>query len=462
MNNNETLVFEKNQKKVLNAWCMYDWANSVFPLTITSAIFPIYWNSQTKNGVDVFGHTIEGSVLFSYSLSLAFLIIAFINPILSGMADHSGNKKFFMKLFVLLGAVSCFGMYFFDSQSIWIGVLAFVLGTVGYAGSIVFYNAFLPEIATEDRFDLLSAKGFSMGYIGGVILLILNLLIIMFPSILYNVDGKVMELMSLNPQLENNQAIVLAKSYFEKKASQLSFVTVGVWWMLFSLIPFYYLPSSKTKEKKLSLKKGYNELQKVYSEIKQFKLMKHYLLAFFFYSMGVQTVMYVASMFGVKELKLPKENLIITILLIQLIAIGGAYLFSFLSQKIGNIKSLIISVLIWIGICIGAYYVNGVNGFYLLASVVGLVMGGIQSLSRSTFAKLIPNDTKDNASYFSFYELTEKVAIVIGTFSFGFIEQIIQIVFKVDSMRYSVLSLMLFFAIGLFLLILIRDENVEV
>jgi UMF1 family MFS transporter len=190
--------------------------------------------------------------------------------------------------------------------------------------------------------------------------------------------------------------------------------------------------------------------------------MKHYLLAFFFYSMGVQTVMYVASMFGVKELKLPKENLIITILLIQLIAIGGAYLFSYLSQKIGNIKSLIISVLIWIGICIGAYYVNGVNGFYLLASVVGLVMGGIQSLSRSTFAKLIPNDTKDNASYFSFYELTEKVAIVIGTFSFGFIEQIIQIVFKVDSMRYSVLSLMLFFAIGLFLLILIRDENVEV
>jgi UMF1 family MFS transporter len=231
---------------------------------------------------------------------------------------------------------------------------------------------------------------------------------------------------------------------------------------LFSLIPFYYLPSSKTNEKKLSFKKGYNELRKVYSEIKQFKLMKHYLLAFFFYSMGVQTVMYVASMFGVKELKLPKENLIITILLIQLIAIGGAYLFSYLSQKIGNIKSLIISVLIWIGICIGAYYVNGVNGFYLLASVVGLVMGGIQSLSRSTFAKLIPNDTKDNASYFSFYELTEKVAIVIGTFSFGFIEQIIQIVFKVDSMRYSVLSLMLFFAIGLFLLILIRDENVEV
>lgn len=462
MNNSDTIVFEKNQRKVLNAWCMYDWANSVFPLTITSAIFPIYWNSQTKNGVEIMGLTIEGSVLFSYCLSFAFLIIAFLNPILSGIADHSGNKKFFMKLFVLLGSLSCFAMYFFDTQSIWIGVFAFVFGTVGYAGSIVFYNAYLPEIATEDKFDLLSAKGFSMGYIGGVILLILNLLIIMFPNLLYNVENKVMEIINLNPQFNKEQAQLLAKSYYEKKASQLSFVTVGVWWMLFSLIPFYYLPNSKQGLKKLSFSKGYKELQKVYSEVKKFKLMKHYLVAFFFYSMGVQTVMYVASMFGVKELKLPKENLIITILLIQLIAIGGAYFFSYLSQKIGNIKSLIVSVVIWIGICIGAYYVNGVNGFYLLASVVGLVMGGIQSLSRSTFAKLIPNDTKDNASYFSFYELTEKVAIVIGTFSFGFIEQIIQIVFKVDSMRYSVLSLMLFFIIGLFLLIVIRDENVEV
>lgn len=462
MKNNEPMVFEKNQKKVLNAWCMYDWANSVFPLTITSAIFPIYWNSQTKNGVEIMGFNFEGSVLFSYCLSLAFLIIAFLNPILSGIADHSGNKKLFMKLFVLLGAISCFAMYFFDTQSIWLGVFAFIFGTVGYAGSIVFYNAYLPEIATEDQFDLLSAKGFSMGYIGGVVLLILNLVLIMFPSVIYDVDGKIMEIVNLNQQVTKEQATLMAKSYFEKKASQLSFVTVGVWWMLFSLIPFHYLPSSKIGLKKLSLKKGYHELQKVYSDVKKFKLMKQYLVAFFFYSMGVQTVMYVASMFGVKELNLPKENLIITILLIQLIAIGGAYLFSFLSQKMGNIKSLMVSVIIWIGICIGAFYVNGVNGFYLLASVVGLVMGGIQSLSRSTFAKLIPNDTRDNASYFSFYELTEKIAIVIGTFSFGFIEQIIHVVFKVESMRYSVLSLMLFFIIGLVLLINIRNENVEV
>ncbi len=459
---NPKITHALNQKKVLNAWCMYDWANSVYPLTITSAIFPIYWNSQTKNGVQILGFNLEGSVLFSYCLSFAFLIIAFINPILSGIADNSGNKKTFMKFFVYLGALSCFGMYFFDKNHVEIGIITFILGTIGYAGSIVFYNAYLPEIATEDRFDKLSAKGFSMGYVGGVILLIINLLFILFPGILFDVEAKANEIMNANLASDMTSALKLSKSYFEGKASQLAFATVGVWWLLFSLIPFYYLPRGSNQQTKISIKKGYQELQKVYAQIKKFTLMKQYLLAFFFYSMGVQTVMYVASMFGVKELKLPKENLIITILIIQLIAIGGAYLFSLFSNKYGNIRALMLSVFVWIGICIFAYFVNGVNGFYLLASIVGLVMGGIQSLSRSTFAKLIPNDTKDNASYFSFYEFTEKVAIVIGTFFFGFIEQIINWVFKVESMRYSVVSLMIFFIIGFIFLYFIRNKKIEV
>src|SRR5690606_29906898 len=172
----------KNDKKITNAWCMYDWANSVYPLTITSAIFPIYWNSQTAGGIDILGMHLTDSILFSYCLSFAFIIIALINPILGGIADNAGNKKTFMKFFVYLGALSCFGMYFFDSKHVPIGIITFILGTVGYAGSIVFYNAYLPEIATEDRYDRLSAKGFSLGYVGGVILLVLNLLLIMFPE----------------------------------------------------------------------------------------------------------------------------------------------------------------------------------------------------------------------------------------------------------------------------------------
>jgi len=448
---------KKNIKKITNAWCMYDWANSVYPLTITSAIFPIYWNSQTKVGVDIFGMHLSNSVLYTYCLSIAFLVIALVNPILSGIADIAGNKKTFMKGFVILGCLSCFGMSFFDSQHVWIGVVTFIFGTIGFAGSLVFYNAYLPEIATEEHFDRLSAKGFSLGYIGGVILLIFNLTLILFPSLIYDVTGKTNEF--LFNGLNQADAMKAAKAYYSGPASRLSFITVGLWWFLFSLIPFKYLPKSEVKNQTISLTKGYKELRKVFSEIKKNDAIKRYLGAFFFYSMGVQTVMYVAAIFGDKELKLPAENLIVTILIIQLIAVLGAIIFSKLSQKIGNINALLISVLIWIGVCVGAYYVNSVNSFYVLAAVVGSIMGGIQSLSRSTYAKLIPTLTHDNTSYFSFYEFTEKVAIVLGTFSFGFIEFAIHKITGETSMRYSVLSLMVFFIIGAILLNGIRKKS---
>lgn len=446
----------KNIKKVTNAWCMYDWANSVYPLTITSAIFPIYWNSQTKAGVDIFGMHLSNSVLYTYCLSLAFLVIALINPILSGIADIAGNKKLFMKVFVIIGCLSCFGMSFFDSQHVWIGVLTFIFGTIGFAGSLVFYNAYLPEIATEEHFDRLSAKGFSLGYIGGVILLVFNLALILFPELLYNVEAKKQAFIASG--MNSEEALNAAKNYYSGPASRLSFITVGVWWYLFSLIPFKYLPKSRIKDHSISFTKGYKELRKVYAEVKKNGAIKRYLGAFFFYSMGVQTVMYVAAIFGDKELKLPAENLIVTILIIQLIAVLGAVLFSKLSDKFGNINALLVSVIIWIGVCIGAYFVNSVNSFYILAAVVGSIMGGIQSLSRSTYAKLIPVDTQDTASYFSFYEFTEKIAIVLGTFSFGFIEFAIYKLTKETSMRYSVLSLMVFFIIGAILLNGIRER----
>ncbi len=440
----------KNIKKVTNAWCMYDWANSVYPLTITSAIFPIYWNSQTEAGVDLFGMHLSNSVLYTYCLSFAFLVIALVNPILSGIADIAGNKKAFMKAFVILGCLSCFGMSYFDSQHIWIGIVTFILGTIGFAGSLVFYNAYLPEIATEEHFDRLSAKGFSLGYIGGVILLIFNLALILYPELLFNVSAKSNQFMTNG--MTSEEALKAAKNFYSGPASRLSFITVGVWWYLFSLIPFKYLPKSKVKDHSISITKGYKELRKVYAEVKKNEAIKKYLGAFFFYSMGVQTVMYVAAIFGDKELKLPTENLIMTILIIQLVAVLGAWLFSRLSNKVGNINALLVSVIIWVGVCIGAYFVNTINSFYLLATVVGSIMGGIQSLSRSTYAKLIPTSTHDTASYFSFYEFTEKVAIVLGTFSFGFIEFAIYKLTGETSMRYSVLSLMVFFIIGAILL----------
>lgn len=419
-----------NKGKVQGAWAMYDWANSVYSLVITSTIFPVYYNSVTKGVdgsdiVDFFGWEVVNTVLYSYSISFSFLVIAIFSPLLSGIADASGKKLFFMKFFAYLGSISCMGLFFFDGDNLEYGILCSVLASIGYAGSIVFYNAYLPEIAEEHEYDFLSARGFALGYIGSVILLVFNLLMIQFPDWFGVPEGSF--------------------------AARFSFLITGLWWAGFAQIPFRFLPKNPYKkqiEKKLLLK-GYQEIRKVFSLVKKIPVMKRFLASFFFYSMGVQTVMYLAASFGDKELGLPGDQLILTVLIIQFVGIAGSYLFAFVSKMYGNKVSLMIMVVIWIGICGAAYYVYSVYEFYALAFVVGMVMGGIQSLSRSTFSKLIPQETTDHASFFSFYDVTEKLAIVIGTFSYGAIEQL------TGSMRNSAASLGVFFVVGLGFLLLV-------
>jgi UMF1 family MFS transporter len=417
-------------KKVQNAWAMYDWANSVYSLVITSTIFPVYYNSVTE-GIDgsglvnFLGFEIVNTVLYSYSISFAFFMIAFISPLLSGIADASGQKLQFMKFFAYMGSVACIGLFFFDGENLEFGIACSVLASIGYAGSIVFYNAYLPEIALRSEYDHLSAKGFALGYVGSVILLVFNLLMITFP-----------------------EWFGISDTSF---APRFSFLITGIWWVGFSQIPFRFLPQNPFNKniKKEFLAKGYQEIRKVYNEVKKIKVMSRFLASFFFYSMGVQTVMYLAATFGDKELGLPGDQLIITILIIQIVAIAGSFLFAYISKKQGNKISLVIMVFIWVGICGAAYYVYNVYEFFALAFVVGLVMGGIQAISRSTFSKLIPASTTDHASYFSFYDVTEKMAIVLGTFSYGIIEQI------TGNMRNSALSLGIFFLVGLGFLLLV-------
>lgn len=410
---------------------MYDWANSVYSLVITSAIFPVYYDAVTTTAgkgdvVDFFGLQVVNSVLYSYSLSFSFLFVAAILPLLSGIADYSGKKKQFMKIFMYLGSFSCLGLYFFDGDSIEWGIICSVMASIGYSGSLVFYDAFLPEITTLDRYDKVSAKGYALGYIGSVILLVLNL------------------------------AMILQYEMFdfasEGDATRFAFLMVGVWWMVFSQIPFMRLKDNVYNRKVEGnvLTEGYKELLKVYQSLKGLKVMKLFLLAFFFYNMGVQTIMYLATLFGSKELKLASDQLILTILIIQIVAVGGAYLFAYISKIKGNKFSLQVMVLIWIAICLGAYFVYNAYEFYVLALIVGMVMGGIQSLSRATFAKLIPEGSIDHASFFSFYDVTYNISIVMGTFSYGFIEQI------TGSMRNSALALMLFFMVGMGFLVLAK------
>jgi UMF1 family MFS transporter len=417
-------ISSPSSKKVQSAWAMYDWANSVYSLVITSTIFPVYYNAVTQglDGSDLvsfFGWEVVNTVLYSYSISFSFLVIALLAPLLSGIADASGNKLNFMKFFVYLGSLSCAALFFFTGENLEFGIFCSVLASIGFSGSIVFYNSYLPEIAKEEEFDLLSAKGFALGYIGSVILLVFNLLTIQHPEWFGMPAGSF--------------------------APRFSFLLTGLWWVGFAQIPFRVLPNNPYKKSISSdyLLKGYREVALVFRELRSIPVANQFLASFFFYSMGVQTVMYLAASFGDKELGLPGDQLILTVLIIQFVAIGGSYLFAFISRKVGNKASLMTMVLIWMGICIAAYFVNNVNQFYSLAFVVGLVMGGIQSLSRSTYAKLIPASTTDHASFFSFFDMTEKFAIVLGTFTYGAIEQL------TGSMRNSALFLVVFFVIGL-------------
>lgn len=458
---------ELNNPKTIRAWTFYDWANSVFSLTIATAIFPPYYEAVSKAAsisqgnapdgpfyLDILGLKVVNTALYSYALSLGFLLVAFFSPVLSGIADARKNKKTFMRFFAYLGSLSCLLMFFMTPETVYFGILLFVLSLFGFGGSIVFYNAFLPEIVTEDRYDEVSARGFSMGYIGSVLLLIINLALIIKADFFFPIENlaKEYELAGLDATL----ALEKAKSYYETLAIRLSFVSVGVWWAGFAQITF----SNLYEDKSLALKgddslihKGFREIKKVLQEIRKPEQAKirNYLLGYFFASMGVQTVMYVASLFGSQELKMATDELILTILIIQLIAIAGAWAFSKLSGKIGNIYTLLIMLLVWIGITIAAYFVSSSNQFYALAVVVGIVMGGIQSMFRSTYAKLIPDHTTETASWFSFFDFCEKIAIVLGTFIYGLL------IDKTHSMRTSVLALMLFFLVGLFFISRIKN-----
>lgn len=422
---------QTTSKKEVKAWAMYDWANSVYNLVITSTIFPAYFESMTGDGNDntsndivhLFGREFVNTSLYNYALATAFLVVAFLSPLLSSIADFKGNKKSFLRFFLTLGSVSCSILFFYNQTNLLLGLTCMILACIGFWASLVFYNSFLPEIAAPKDRDKISARGFAYGYIGSVLLQIICFVFLMM-----------------------NDSFGISKGF----AAQLSFLLVGVWWFGFGNYSLNRLPNSipagEGNQNNL-LTNGYKELRKVWNQLIHLPILKRFLCAFFFYNMGVQTVLLAATLYGKSELAIPTENLIIAILIIQLIAIPGAFTVAKLSSRIGNLNALMVCVFIWIVACIAGFQIpkHGINQFYLLATIVGFVMGGIQSLSRSTYSKLMP-ETKDTVSFFSFYDVTEKIAIVIGMFSFGYITEI------TGSQRNSVLALISFFTLGLLLL----------
>ena len=426
----------KGSPKLVHAWAFYDWANSVYSLVIASTIFPIFYGALFRqkdiDAVQFIGFSIQSEALIPYVTAFGFLIIAVISPLLSGIADYLGNKKSFMKFFCYLGSISCMSLYFFSLDNLWLGLISYLFALIGFWGSLVFYNSYLPDIAPKEQQDRVSAKGYSLGYIGSVILLLICLAMVLLVP--------------------------------EKDALQMmrySFLLVGLWWLGFSQYSFKNLPSYKNNNKLRFdiLFNGFRELQNAGQLIQQILPLKRYLTAFFVYSMAVQTIMLIAAYFGEKEVQWGSDSkrtigLIISILVIQLVAIFGAWVTSRLVEKYGNINVLVLLNFLWILICIYAYFVITPNDFYIAAFCVGLVMGGIQSLSRSTYSKLIPSDSKDTTSFFSFYDVAEKIGIVIGMFTYGYIADI------TGRIQNAILFFILFFCVGLLLLLRVPKNKI--
>jgi len=398
MKRNQTQEIVRGDKRVIRAWVMYDWANSAYQLTIASAIFPTYYTAMTTTGdssvVSFFGFQVMNSVLYSWTIAMAYFLVAMLSPLLSSIADYTGRRKGFMRFFTLLGAISCGALFFFDRTHVEIGVIAFGLGTLGYGGSLVYYNSFLPIIAKPEDQDRISARGYSMGYIGSVILLISNLVLILKPEIFGMEKG----------------------GYFP---ARISFLSVAIWWLSFSMITFRRLPKytlRKKMGKSQVLLNGYKELQQVFNQIRKSYKMSMYLAGFFFLMMGILTTMFMAVIYGKKQLGLTDEILIPTVLAIQLIGVAGAWSFARISGKLGNIPALLIAIVAWTIICIAASSISTASQFVTAAVFIGFIMGGSQALARSTYSKMLPETTTDHTSFFSFYEFNEKMATFSGTF----------------------------------------------
>ncbi|NJB70466.1 UMF1 family MFS transporter [Saonia flava] len=452
----------KGSKKLLNAWAFYDWANSVYSLVIASAIFPIFYGALFRTAeiekVTVFGGEIARAPLISYVTSLAFIFIALIIPLLSGIADYLGNKKVFMKFFCYLGGVSCIGLYWFSLENIYISLACYFFGLVGFWVSFAINNSYLPDIAFPDQHDRISAKGFSLGYVGSVILLLVNLAMVMRPE-LFGFDVGISEYIKENgTEEELSTAITNSKNIASLEAMKVSFVTVGFWWILFSQYTFRHLPKGNKREgeRKNIILNGFRELKGVWNQLGKETKLKRYLGAFFVYSMAVQTIMLIAAYFGEEEIAWGTDDnrttgLIVSILVIQVVAILGATLTAMASKAFGNIRTLIFVNILWVLICIYAYFMVTPMDFYIAAGCVGMVMGGIQALSRSTYSKFLP-ETTDTTSFFCFYDVSEKIGIIIGTFLYGFVAQ-------VSSMRNATIFLGLFFVAGAILLTRVKKRD---
>ncbi len=418
------------RKKQITGWIVFDWANSAYNLVIVSTVFPIIFKAFVPDGSEFMGITFASSdSLYTYAMCFSYLVISIITPILSGIADYGGYKKRYMQFFSTMGAISCAALFLFDKEHQWIGILGAILASIGFSGSLVFYNGFLSEIVPKKLHDKVSAKGFSYGYLGSSLLLIVVILLNTFKE-------------SLGVTDPDNPIIF-----------RIGFILVGIWWFGWARWTFSVLP--KGKDSGLSNKelrsKGFEELKHVWGQIKKLPRLKRFLSSFFIIDLGVQTVVIIAPLFAMKVFKMEGGELVPLVLIMQFLGIAGAFVFSKVSKKFGNVIGLVGPSVVYTLVCIIAVFAQQKWMVYLIAAMIGFAMGGIQSLFRSTYSKLLP-ETKDHASFFSFFDITEKVAIVTGLFVYAGVETIASGMEAGFAERLGVATLGIFFLVGLLLL----------
>ncbi|MFG6116287.1 MFS transporter [Halobacillus sp. MO56] len=404
------------KKKPVLSWVFYDFGNSAFATTMMAAVLPIFYYDVAAVGLK---ESLAASY-WGYTQSIAVLIVAVLAPVLGAISDYSAAKKKFLMFFAFMGMLASILMAFVGEGDYLLASVLMVFGTIGFSGGNVFYDAFLPEVADENTIDKVSTWGFAFGYIGGGVLLAINLLMIMQPALF---------------GIANTLA-----------ATKLAFVSVGVWWLVFSIPLFKNIfeeKKVKSKRTKSYVRIGFNRVGTTFKEIKQYKQLFLFLIAFWLFNDGISTIIKMATVYG-RDIGIGSNDLILALLITQFVGIPFTFLFGWIAGKITAKKALSLSLVVYIIIVIIGYFMTSAFHFYLLAICVGMVQGGAQSLSRSIFGRMVPGDR--HAEFFGFYGISSKFAAIFGPFLFAIVGQL------TGSSRLGILALIVFFVLGLLLL----------
>lgn len=418
---------ELKHKRDIRAWTMYDWANSAFATTIMAAVFPVFYASLGAAGE-------TGAIMTSrwgFTTAIAALIAAVISPLLGAVADFSGSKKKFLTIFMLLGAVSTALLFLPNQPGDWLlASFIFIFANIGFAGSLVYYDALLPHVARADEIDQVSSRGYMMGYIGGGVLLAVNLVMIMV-------------LPSIFPALSTGLM------------TRLSFLTVALWWFGFSL-PLLFRVKEPTRKIELgeegmnAIKASITRLKNTFKDLKKYRDLSLGLLAFWVYANGIGTIITMATIYG-KELNFSDITLIGTLLMVQILAAPFALLFGWLAKRIGTKKAIYLSLTIYSLIAIVGYFMYHEWQFWALGAAVATVQGGSQALSRSMIGRMMPKSK--SAEFYGFFSVFEKFASILGPAIFAVVSRIM------NESRLSIASLIVFFLLGIFILTKVNLER---